>query len=623
MRKPAEITVFLSLILVCVGSLLMGLLESARTAGARLYLQMAADSALSSVMSQYNRNLWDKYQLLFLEYESEEAVEQSFQDFFEYYLKQENLYPMRTEEIAVLEAVKLVENGGQALEEEILSYMQYRLPGAAADLAGFTEEAAEAAAMGDFKSLLSTCRQVGKEMRRLEKRRAAVEAALIDLQEQTEKTRKAAKQEKAGRFRSNAKKLKRELARFPDHVSAYERELLRFTGQREGLFEDDERNGFFGNEAELTVTSCREQERLACMEMEKTSAENLKEYQRMEMALAESGESLEEAISLLEEETDGEDRAEGGETDWDGIRACMEAVQIPKPLSRRDVDEEKAALLDRLEMLLEEDLLELVLPPDAVVSTRRVSLKGIPSSHICAAIETGKPLEQLLINEYVFLNFDSFLSRQESEGKKEEKELFYEQEYLLCGHAGDRENLQETAKRLLAARGGANLLYLLNSPEFRAQAEALAASVSAGNAPVELILSLFILALWAFGEAVADLRSLFAGGKVPLWKNTGTWKTGLDELLTLNFLNREAGQGGLETGREYADYLRLLFVLEKREVRNFRMLDVIQWNIRKKQADFAVADCAYALSVNARVSERHLFLLKDSYIRAVSAAASY
>ena len=65
---PGEITVFLSLTLICVLSLVLGLVESARTAGARLYLRMASDSAVSSVMSYYNRNLWDRYQLLFLEY---------------------------------------------------------------------------------------------------------------------------------------------------------------------------------------------------------------------------------------------------------------------------------------------------------------------------------------------------------------------------------------------------------------------------------------------------------------------------------------------------------------------------------------------------------------------------
>ena len=38
MKKRGEITVFLSLTLVCILSLFMGLLQSARTAGARLYL---------------------------------------------------------------------------------------------------------------------------------------------------------------------------------------------------------------------------------------------------------------------------------------------------------------------------------------------------------------------------------------------------------------------------------------------------------------------------------------------------------------------------------------------------------------------------------------------------------
>ena len=77
MRYRGEITVFLSLTILCVMSLMLGLLESARTAGARLYLRMASDSAVSSVMSYYNRNLWDRYQLLFLEYDSEAAIQET------------------------------------------------------------------------------------------------------------------------------------------------------------------------------------------------------------------------------------------------------------------------------------------------------------------------------------------------------------------------------------------------------------------------------------------------------------------------------------------------------------------------------------------------------------------
>ena len=46
MKKRGEITVFLSLTLVCILSLFMGLQESARTAGARLYLTMASSHGL-------------------------------------------------------------------------------------------------------------------------------------------------------------------------------------------------------------------------------------------------------------------------------------------------------------------------------------------------------------------------------------------------------------------------------------------------------------------------------------------------------------------------------------------------------------------------------------------------
>ena len=42
MKRDGAVTIFLSLILVCVSALLCGLVESARTAGVRFYLQTPA-----------------------------------------------------------------------------------------------------------------------------------------------------------------------------------------------------------------------------------------------------------------------------------------------------------------------------------------------------------------------------------------------------------------------------------------------------------------------------------------------------------------------------------------------------------------------------------------------------
>ena len=62
--KKGEVTVFLAMILVMLMTLLLVMAESARTAGERLYLRMAVDSSMDSLMAQYHRKLWQKYRIL-------------------------------------------------------------------------------------------------------------------------------------------------------------------------------------------------------------------------------------------------------------------------------------------------------------------------------------------------------------------------------------------------------------------------------------------------------------------------------------------------------------------------------------------------------------------------------
>ncbi len=80
---------------MCVVAFDPGTCGISENGGARLYLRMASDSAVSSVMSYYNRNLWDRYQLLFLEYDSEAAIQETFGRYLDFYLEQTNMYPAR------------------------------------------------------------------------------------------------------------------------------------------------------------------------------------------------------------------------------------------------------------------------------------------------------------------------------------------------------------------------------------------------------------------------------------------------------------------------------------------------------------------------------------------------
>ena len=613
MKEKGEITVFLSLILVCVISLLLGILESARTAGARLYLQMAADSAAASLFSQYNRNLWDMYRLLFLEADTDEAVMESYDRYIDFYMEQENLYPMKNDGSRIIEKRMLEDDAAAAFEEEILAHIMYRLPDVASNLAGITEAANEAAKAGDFKSLLETCRQAGRKTRKLEKARNSIENSLQKMEELRENGSTAIGKEQESKFRSNAGKLKAEMEKFSGYVDQYEDELEELKAYGESMekqetLDDTEAAGWMG------------QEKTAYAGIIRPASEALADYRDMCDAIDGQMGCIEEALTVLDTDIGGEDEEE--EYDWGEIESLWNLLEIPEGTAQGEEDKEKSEALDRLEKLLDADLLSLVLPAGTEISGKEADLSGIPSERLKDIGTISFSPEVLLINEYAFLYFNSFLEETKEMGLQGEHILSYEQEYLLGGKASDRDNLKAAAEQMLAVRGAMNLLYLLAPPDKKAEADSLAAAVSAGAVPGQFVVSFFILTLWAFGEAVMDVRCLLSGGKVPVWKDERSWKLGMEELLTLGFLEQE-NPGQSESGYGYEEYIRVLLLLQNRTEKNYRMLDIIQWNMRTIQPDFEVSACIYQLKIETTAVQKHVFLLKSEYQTVVSAEKKY
>ena len=618
MRYRGEITVFLSLTLICVLSLVLGLVESARTAGARLYLRMASDSAVSSVMSYYNRNLWDRYQLLFLEYESEEAIKETFGRYLDFYLEQANMYPARRENVTLSGMSRMVDENGRWLEEEIAAYMKYRLPELAVSGSGLLKEAEQVKKAGDFRTLYDSCCRSGRSVRRLEKAGQAVEKSLKTIEETRKKLCDAADEERAAAFKRHAAVLKRELKGFPGLVKQFQKELERLETENpkmdSGQMEDETASGTLGQEIS------------ACNEVIKSAKERLAGYLQMETQTGRNLELLEEACRLLNMESDAEDEEEE-ETEWGQISQCVEEMENLESVDSGPKDKKKAAALDRLEELFDKELLDIVLPAGTEISQNAVCLRVIPSmskyqndtgnsdAEGAGLLEAAS--RQMAVNAYIPLYFSSFLK----ENGSEPSALRYEMEYLLTGKKSDRENLKSAVNQVLTLRGAMNLLFLLNSPDKKAEADALAAAVSVGIVPAQMALSFFILVMWAFGEAVLDVKTLLAGGKIPFWKTEGTWKTSLSGLLDQSFL-KETGESSGE-GRTYTEYLNCLIFLMDRKTRNFRMMDLIQWNIRAEQSDFSVVSCAYRIEIETEVLQKHMFFQKEEYKGTVYAAGSY
>ena len=130
-RQPAQITVFVSMSLVMILTLLCTSLESARVSVLRYYIRTAAESSVFSLFSEYHRELLDRYHLFFLE--DDGSLEQSVREYLSYYEDPSkglltggtHFYPFETDELWMEDSVYALEQSAFPVEEEIMEYMKY------------------------------------------------------------------------------------------------------------------------------------------------------------------------------------------------------------------------------------------------------------------------------------------------------------------------------------------------------------------------------------------------------------------------------------------------------------------------------------------------------------------
>lgn len=293
-----------------------------------------------------------------------------------------------------------------------------------------------------------------------------------------------------------------------------------------------------------------------------------------------------------------------------------------------------------------EGILKLVVSGENSVSLASVSTENLVSSryrnnlvsqgnwHFEENEENRKDIgKRLLFHEYVLANTSCYTSQgkatekdkteliEEAKTAEEDKSrqtaesngdiLKYQTEYVLAGHGQDVENLKEVVHRILLIREAANLVYLLQDEAKVSQAQAVAAGIAAACASPELepVLKGVILLGWAYAESIYDVRQLLSGGHVVLFKTADTWKLGIENALE----GIGQGSGGAEgkenstEGLDYQDYLRVLLLLGEEETQTFRMMDVIEMNIRSLSGNscFRMDACVDRISAQIIVSSAY------------------
>lgn len=235
--------------------------------------------------------------------------------------------------------------------------------------------------------------------------------------------------------------------------------------------------------------------------------------------------------------------------------------------------------LEAISPIRSRGILSLVLPKGKSISAKTVSVENSLLKRKCRKgtyrlKEQSDWYEKILMQEYIKPLAGNYLE------PKKDGALSYGTEYLICGKGSDEENLKATAKKLLGLRETINFLYLQTDDTKKAEALAAAtviAGASANPAVVE-VLKQGILAAWAYGESIYDVRALLAGGKIPLVKTAGTWKTQLSKI-------GEADKGdysGEKQGLSYENYLDVFLYGKSVKQSAYRSMDLMEMALRQE-----------------------------------------
>lgn len=179
----------------------------------------------------------------------------------------------------------------------------------------------------------------------------------------------------------------------------------------------------------------------------------------------------------------------------------------------------------------------------------------------------------------------------------------YEMEYLIAGKDSEKENLGTVFWKMIALRFVTNVACVYQDPSKEKEAALLAASILGvtGFPPAVAVAKNLLLLALAYGESVIDVRNLAEGNKVPAVKTTSNWQLSFAGLSTLNCKRKPVKQG-----MAYEDYLFLLLVSQKdKRQKYFRMMNLMEQNIRKKVPDFKLDQCisSYKITQNLKLKK--------------------
>ena len=308
------------------------------------------------------------------------------------------------------------------------------------------------------------------------------------------------------------------------------------------------------------------------------------------------------------------------EQDINGIKAVIQEFTLEDVCfnySKLIYSDGDTAVLDVIAGSLEEQFLQFMIPTDATLSKRMIFETDLASTECEAdkAVEVqsnGNPgttlAKRMVYTEYVMDKFYSFTD------KKDGAAINYEVEYILFGNKSDMDNLMATVFTIATIRSGTNMVYLLTDSDKRSAAYNVAATL-VGTAKIEPLIRVIqftLMYLWAYAEALLDVRILLEGKEIAIAKSDETWQLTLPKLLSME-LDGEAPE---QKGINYENFLRFLLYLTDDGKKSAYTMDLVELAMTKKRGTkFRLKNYIYGMeaTVSYSVGGKYYYTEKAVY----------
>ena len=198
-----------------------------------------------------------------------------------------------------------------------------------------------------------------------------------------------------------------------------------------------------------------------------------------------------------------------------------------------------------------------------------------------------KDLARITMTDFMLVQYmNRYFSTVKYSVGEAKKRLEYEWEYIICGEKSDKDNLEQIINRIVLMRTVINsgVLFASSSKRETAYAAALAVVGFTGMEPLIRFTQTIFTLLWGMTESLVDVAALLQDKEVPLIKTEKDLLVKFEDICKISrpYLMEKVKCLPEKTKNSfgYEQYLMLFMAGNGSDVTCYRMMDLMEWNIR-------------------------------------------